>query len=252
MQALMTAPLTWLPSLLLAPFVGSFLGTLILRLPQGRDVVWARSECDTCHSRLAPQDMVPLLSFLALRGRCRVCRSPIPRFHLWVELAAVVIAVWVVTARTNPALIWSDCILGWALLALSWIDLRHFLLPDVLTLPLVLAGLAATFWLDPSGITDAAAGATIGFLAFYLVAIGYRALRGRDGLGQGDAKLMAAAGAWVGWQGLPPVIVGAACLGIVFAVFAHLRRPRGRLGDTPIPFGPCIALALFVVRLYSV
>lgn len=252
MQALMTDSLTWLSPVLMAPFVGSFLGTLILRLPNGGDVVWARSECDTCHSRLAALDMVPLLSFLARRGRCRACGAPIPRFHLWVELAAMLIAGWVVTVQTDPALIWSDCILGWTLLALSWIDLRHFLLPDVLTLPLVLAGLAATFWLDPFGIYDAAAGATIGFLAFYLVAIGYRALRGRDGLGRGDAKLMASAGAWVGWQGLPPVIVGAACLGIVFAVVTHLRKPQGRLGDAPIPFGPCIALALFVVRLYGV
>lgn len=253
MQAPGSEP-AWLWPVLLAPFIGSFLGVLITRLPRGRDVVWARSACETCHRPLSALDLVPVLSFLVLRGRCRTCGGRISRFHLAVELAAVLVAVWAATTTPDPAWIWADCALGWTLLALCWIDIWHFLLPDVLTLPLVLAGLGATVVLDPSATTNAAAGAAIGYLALTSVEIAYRALRHRDGLGRGDAKLMAAAGAWVGWQSLPQVIVGAALAGIAAGVVLHIvrkKRTGTRLGDTVIPFGPCIAIAVWLVRLYG-
>ena len=232
----MPAPLY---ALLLAPFVGSFLGVLILRLPQGRDVVWARSACDGCGARLSPLDLVPIFSFLALRGRCRRCGAPIGWFALGVELAAVAIAVGV-TLSVEPDWVWAGCVLGWALLALGWIDLRHLLLPDVLTLPLVLAGLAWTWWLDPDSVFDHAVGAALGYLVLRAVEIGYRRLRGRDGLGQGDAKLMASAGAWLGWQALPTVLVAAAVVGIAFALVTR---------KSLIPLGACIAPVLFGVWL---
>lgn len=247
--------MVWLLPVLLAPFVGSFLGVLIARLPQGRSIGWTRSACESCNRVLSPRDLVPIVSFLALRGRCRTCGTAIAPVHLQVELAAtlvaLLVAIWAALGGEGDAAAWIACGLGWTLLALAWIDLRHLLLPDVLTLPLVLAGLAATWWLDPSATVDHALGAMLGYLLLRGVELGYRALRGRDGLGQGDAKLMAAAGAWVGWQGLPFVLVAAALCGIVLAVAMHLARRDAdqRIGDAPIPFGPCIALALWGVWL---
>jgi leader peptidase (prepilin peptidase)/N-methyltransferase len=232
---------------LLAPFIGSFLGVLIRRLPQGQSVVWGRSRCEGCKSPLSAFDLVPLLSFVALRGRCRTCGARIAGFHLVVELAAIAVPAWVLCVETDPILVWTDCALGWTLLALAWIDLRHFVLPDVLTLPLLMAGLLATWMNEPDLLIGNAIGAAMGYLLFRAIELGYRAWRGKDGLGQGDAKLMAAAGAWVGWEALPQIMFGAAVAGIVLAVCRGGLRAR----DTLIPFGPCIALALWVVRLHG-
>ncbi|HEX4365534.1 MAG TPA: A24 family peptidase [Rhodopila sp.] len=235
---------------LAAPFVGSLLGVLIARLPAGRPVAMARSHCETCHRTLAPVDLVPLLSYMALRGRCRTCRAPIGRQHLAVELAAIVVALWALTMDADPARLWIDCSLGWTLLALAWIDWRHFRLPDVLTLPLLLLGLAVTWLEAPDDTTDHAIGALAGYLGFCALAWAYRSLRGRDGLGLGDAKLLAVAGAWLGWMQLPHVILIAAVCGIVVALTAAVRR--GRIdGAAMIPFGPCLAFSIWIIRLYD-
>ncbi len=241
----------WLLPVLLAPFMGSFLGVLIARLPGGEGIALsgtsaARSQCASCRRVLSPLDLVPVVSFLVLRGRCRTCGAPIGWFHLVIELAVMGVSVWVLAVETEPERIWLDCGLGWVLLTLAWIDWRHFILPDVLTLPLVLAGLVANSWLDGEWPIDGAIGAVLGYAGFRGIELGYRALRGRDGLGQGDAKLMAAAGAWVGWVNLPFVMVGAAVVGIALAVV----RGEGLSGKVVIPFGPCIALAVWVVWLY--
>lgn len=237
--------------LLLSPFVGSFLGVVIRRLPLGRPIAAARSECEGCGHALPARDLVPLVSFVMLRGRCRFCRAGIARFHLWVELAAVAVAACATLALpgTEAVALWVDCALGWWLLALAWIDWDHLRLPDVLTLPLVVAGLLATWTLEPEAAPDHAAAAALAYLAFRGIAWSYRRLRGREGLGQGDAKLLAASGAWVGLAGVPSVVLGAALV----AVAATLgQRMFGRhAADTPIPFGPYLALATWVVRVYG-
>jgi leader peptidase (prepilin peptidase)/N-methyltransferase len=143
---------------------------------------------------------------------------------------------------------WLDCFLGWWLLALGWIDIRRWLLPDALTLPLVIAGLAAAAAFDPEQLTARALGAALGYLSLRLIALLYRALRGRDGLGHGDAKLLAASGAWVGAMALPQVVLGAA----VSALFAAacLRLAGVRLGaGSALPFGPFLALATWLIWL---
>lgn len=236
---------TWLP-LIAAPFAGSFLGVLIARLPQGRPVALARSACPHCHRRLGPAELVPLLSYAVQRGRCRGCGAPIGRFHPAVELAATAVAACAVAADGQP---WWDCVLGWALLALAWIDWRHFSLPDALTLPLIPAGLLAACHTAPDTLGDHALGALTGYAAFRALALGYRVLRKREGLGHGDAKLLAAGGAWLGWQALPQVILLAALAGIALTL---LRRPSGtRLSAaTAVPFGPALALAIFALRLW--
>ena len=236
-------------AVIVAPFIGSFLGVLIRRLPEERPVVAARSACESCHHALGPLDLVPIVSFLAARGRCRHCGVAIDRFHLAIELAAIVPALWAASLDDGVRL-WADCGLGWALLAMSWIDWRHMILPDVLTLPLVLAGLALSVWLDPDNIYAHAIGAALGYLLFMGVAWVYRALRGRDGLGEGDAKLLAASGAWVTWQGLAQIMLIAALIGLCLAA-ARMLAGRKVEAQTAIPFGPCLAFATWLVWLYG-
>jgi leader peptidase (prepilin peptidase)/N-methyltransferase len=136
------------------------------------------------------------------------------------------------------------------LLALSWIDWRHMILPDVLTLPLLLAGLGVALFLDPGNIVDHAAGAAIGYLLFIGVAWAYRRTRGRDGLGEGDAKLLAAAGAWVTWSGLAQVMLIAAVVGLLVALAGSLAGKKFG-AQTALPFGPCLAVGIWLVWMYG-
>ena len=145
---------------------------------------------------------------------------------------------------------WLDCLFGWWLLALGWIDLRSWLLPDILTLPLIIAGLAVAFALDPDQLTQHALGAALGYLSLVAVAASYRALRGREGLGRGDAKLLAASGAWLGAAALPQVILIAALSALAAA--GCLRLSGMRLGiHSALPFGPFLALATWLLWLFG-
>src|SRR5262245_61926208 len=125
------SPPSWIWPLALSPIIGSFLGVLITRFDAPGSLVLGRSRCDSCGATLAAQELVPILSWLVLRGRCRRCARPIGLFYPVIELAAVAIAVWA-AAVTPDSLIWVSSALGWTLLALAVIDYRHFLLPDYL------------------------------------------------------------------------------------------------------------------------
>ena len=232
----------WVWPLLGAPFVGSFLAVLIRRMPRGALLVPARSHCEACGSAIAFRDMIPLLGAVLLRGRCRVCGAEIAAQHWHVELAAVLVPATALLAGVDPSALWPVCILGWALLALGWIDWDWLLLPDALTLPLVLAGLAATWWLDPGLTTDHAVAAALGYASVQALAMGYRRLRGREGIGAGDAKLLAAIGAWTGLELLPWVVMGAAVTGLLLAA-AMAARGRAMGAATALPFGTCLAVA---------
>jgi leader peptidase (prepilin peptidase)/N-methyltransferase len=240
----------WGLPVLAAPFIGSLLGVLIRRIPRGEPVAFARSTCASCNSRLGARDLIPIVSYILLRGRCRICGTRIGLFHPAVELAALGIAVWAVLAGATGAQLWANCILGWFLLALAWIDAEHLRLPDVLTLPLILIGLTATFLLEPDHLAAAASGTIVGYLAFHAIAFGYRSLRGHEGLGAGDAKLMAAVGAWVGIAALPVTVLIAASVGLLYAAFRYVSgATMTRL--TELPFGPWLALGLWLQRLYG-
>lgn len=233
--------------LVAAPFVGSFLATLVLRLPRGEPVAWARSYCRGCGGQLTARELVPLLSWIVQRGRCTRCAAAIPFLHPAMELAALAIAGWAVAVVPDPAQAAAGCVLGWMLLTLAAIDQGHFILPDVLTLPLIALGL---LWraADPSvAVADGLIGAMAGFAILYLAAVGYRLLRGRDGLGMGDAKLLGAIGAWTGWQALPVVLLGASLLGLAIA----LASRRHRLAEA-VPWGPHLALAGWLAWLYGI
>jgi leader peptidase (prepilin peptidase)/N-methyltransferase len=238
----------WLP-LVFAPFVGSFLGTLVLRLPAGERVIAGRSRCDYCGRVLGPWELVPIASWLALRGRCRHCGAPLSLFYPAMELAALAVAAWAATAAAGAAL-WLGCLLGWGLLALAAIDARHYVLPDVLTLPLIPLGLAAAWLADPERLWAHVIGAVAGYLVFVLIALGYRRLRGRDGLGLGDAKLLAVAGAWVSWEGLPSVVLLGAIASLALLLVRRWRGGAIRL-DQAVAFGPGLCLGLWLVWLYG-
>ncbi len=210
-----------------------------------------RSRCEACRRPLSARDLVPIASYLRLRGRCGGCGERIAPFHLAVELAAVAVAAIAAVTLPDPATLCCGCVLGWTLLALTWIDWEAFILPDALTLPLVLAGLGSTVWLQQGTLTGHAAAAALGYLLFRGIAWAYRRLRGRDGLGQGDAKLMAAAGAWVGVTALSSVLLGGAVLTLAIGVVYTLRRGAGLRATTHLPFGPGLCAALWIVWLQS-
>jgi leader peptidase (prepilin peptidase)/N-methyltransferase len=242
---------TWLIALVVAPIIGSFLGVVIRRVPAGAPVMLDRSRCEACRQPLGARDLMPIASYLLLRGRCRRCGARIAPFHLAVELATLGVAAVAAATLPDPATLCCGCGLGWTLLALAWIDWEAFILPDALTLPLVLAGLGATYWLEPEMLTDHAAAAALGYLLFRGVAWAYRRFRGRDGLGEGDAKLMAAAGAWVGVTALSSVLLGGALLTLAAALVEAWRRGEGLRATMRLPFGPGLCAALWVVWLLS-
>jgi leader peptidase (prepilin peptidase)/N-methyltransferase len=232
---------------LVAPFIGSFLGLLIRRLPDGSPIARGRSHCDICGTMLRARDLVPVLSWLAAAGRCRYCRQPLGWFYPGVELAALAVAFAAILIDRGQRA-WLDCLLGWWLLTLAWIDLRCWLLPDALTLPLIIVGLAASFVFNPDQLTDRALGAALGYASLVAIAALYRSLRGREGLGGGDAKLLAASGAWLGAAALLQVILLAAVSALVAAGF--LRLAGIRLGiHSALAFGPFLALATWVLWL---
>lgn len=241
--------ITWVWAIVVAPFVGSFLGVLVLRLPEGRPVGFTRSACPHCGHRLAARDLVPFLSWLLSSGRCRYCAAPLGLFYPVIEAAALAVALW--AAAVLPGmLIWAGCLLGWSLLGAAVIDWRHTVLPDVLVLPLIPAGIGFQALLGSPAWSDHAIGALLGFASFATVTLLYRQVRGREGLGWGDAKLLAAAGAWVSWAGLPSVVLLAALFGLAGAA---VRRMAGHelVATTEIPFGPALALAIWLVWLYG-
>jgi leader peptidase (prepilin peptidase) / N-methyltransferase len=233
--------------LLVAPLVGSFLGVIVRRVPEGLPIAWVRSRCEWCGAQLRAHDLLPILSWLAAKGRCRYCHHTLGWFYPGIELAAVAVALAAVLFDGGQGA-WLDCLLGWWLLTLGWIDARCWLLPDVLTLPLVVVGLVAAALFDLEQLTDRALGAALGYLSLLAVAALYRALRGRDGLGRGDAKLLAASGAWLGASALPQAILLAALSALAAA--GCLWLAGAKLGaHSALPFGPFLALATWLLWL---
>jgi leader peptidase (prepilin peptidase)/N-methyltransferase len=235
---------------ILGPFIGSFLLVTVLRYPEMHGVALGRSTCPACHSTIAARDLVPLLSWTLLKGRCRNCAAAIGWRYPAVEIGAAAIAVWAATA-TSGWLLWATCGLCWTLLAASLIDLRCYRLPDFLTLPLLAAGLAITAWASPLDLTDHAIGAALGYTVLAGIGWLYRALRGRDGIGLGDAKLLAAGGAWLSWQALPGLVLVAALLALAAAAAIRLLRHEPLTAATRVPFGPYLAAAIWLAWLYG-
>lgn len=234
-------------TLVLGPFIGSFLGLLSLRLPAGRSWMVARSACGSCERPLGVVDLVPLLSYLALRGRCRTCGAAIPPRYPLFEAGCLFIAAWAFAAQTGW-LIPATALLGWQLLLIAVIDAENFWLPDLLTLPLGVTGIAVTIALTDAPYWTPLLGAAFGYGALALIAWLYKRARGREGLGGGDPRLLGAIGAWVGWQGLASVLVWACVAGL--SVAAAMLITRRRLPeDQKLPFGTFLAIGAWMTWL---
>lgn len=235
---------------LIAPFVGSFLANFAVRWTEGESVIMGRSRCRSCGTTLGMADLVPILSWIVLKGRCRQCGARVSPVYPVTEGAALLLAVWAALAAPTglgPVSI----ILGWVLLTLAVIDARSMLLPDMLTLPLIPAGLFTAWTLGGAPLLlSALYGALLGGGLLGLVAILYQRLRQRAGLGWGDVKLMAAAGAWTGLQGVPGVLFLGAILALFYVAILKIGgREVGR--DMALPFGPFLAGGFWLVWIYG-
>jgi leader peptidase (prepilin peptidase) / N-methyltransferase len=235
--------------LCVSPFVGSFLGTLAQRLPAGQPVLFARSRCEQCGRQLEAYELIPLVSWTVQRARCAHCRAQLSFFYPAIELAALAVVVWAWTATAGLAFGLS-CVLGWLLLALSAMDFLSFRLHDALVGAVALLGIPAIIWLVPSVLWSHALAGALGFALLAALSALYHRLRGREGLGLGDAKLFGAAGLWVGLEGLPSTMLIAAFLALAVA-FALFLAGRPVSGETRIPFGPFLALGLWCTWLYG-
>lgn len=242
--------------------VGSFLNVVIHRLPLQMQSAWRResldflgmppegeiprlnlafpaSHCPHCSEPIKPWHNVPVLSYLLLRGKCHHCKAPISIQYPLVELATALLATLAIshfglTAEGALAVLFSI-----ALIVLTGIDFRHQLLPDIITLPLLWLGLLANSQGLFADLNSAVIGAVAGYLVLWLVFWGFKLLTGKEGMGHGDFKLLAALGAWFGWTALPAVILLASAVGATVGIALIVLARRGR--EVPIPFGPYLA-----------
>ena len=257
---------------LLGLAVGSFLNVVVHRLPKMMEAQWhsdcaelagkepepaakynlwtPRSACPKCGHSITAMENVPVISWLALGGKCSACKTPISARYPLVELLTGALSVAVAWRFGYSAAMIAALLLAWALVALTFIDLDTQLLPDDITLPLLWMGLlvntAGTF----TDLRSAVLGAAAGYLLLWCVYWGFRLLTGKEGMGFGDFKLLAAIGAWFGWQVIPLVVLVSAGAGAVIGGLAIAFSGKGR--DVRIPFGPYLAVgglvALFAGR----
>lgn len=213
---------------------GSFLALVTWRLPRG-DAITGRSRCDACGRQLAWHDLVPLLSFLWRSGRCRQCGAAIAPRHLVIELTAALIGAALLWRLPGPEGL-TAAIAGWWLLALIVLDVEHYWLPDRLTLPFIPLALLV----PGPPLAERLWGIALGFGLLWLVGFGYRRLRGREGLGGGDPRLLAGIGGLLGGWALPFLVTGAALFGLALAGWDGLRG-RGVTATTRLPFGALLA-----------
>lgn len=241
-------PLEW-GFLIAAPFVGSFLALVIIRLPKNEGVFLGRSKCPSCKAPLNPLDLVPVLSWVIVSGKCRHCQARISGVYPLIEMLALALTLWAALQIHGDAFA-ITVILGWWLLVLGAIDLREFILPDVLTLPLILFGFGTYAYFNPNDFTPSLIGAVVGSSGFYLVSLLYRHIRGREGLGLGDVKLMAGIGAMVGWMGLSTVLLWSVAGALLFVIFKTLQGEKFTK-TTPLPFGTFLSAGLWLTWLYG-
>ncbi len=240
-------------ALVLGAAVGSFLNVVIHRLPAGESVVAPRSRCPSCRRAIAWYDNLPVVSWLVLRGRCRACRAPISARYPIVEALTALVAV-ALALRHGPTLAFlGSFYFACALLALTYIDLDHQILPDRITLPGIVVGLALAALAPGSerwvALQSSLVGVAAGGGILWLVAWSYHALTGREGMGGGDVKLLAMIGAFLGWKGVLLTLLLASLLGSAIGVAIMIRqRADAKLA---IPFGPFLALGALVTLFWG-
>ena len=219
---------------------GSFIATVAIRWPEGRSALAGRSECDGCGRTLTAIELVPLISYIALRGRCRGCGGRIEPAHPATEAVGLIIGVSAGLSAPGVAG-GAGAVFGWLLLTAGAVDLAAFRLPNPVTLALAATGLlGGAIGLEPP-LFDRAIGGIAGFASLWLIARSYRAVRGRDGLGGGDARLLGAIGLWLGWRALPAVLLIACVLGLAWALVRRMRP------DDRLPLGTLLAVGAFAM-----
>ncbi len=274
-QLMFDAPPGILPTTLLwgmiGLLVGSFLNVVIHRVPimmqretdnfiaaerdealphpQTYNLVVPRSACTSCGHTLSAIENIPLFSWLWLRGRCRHCGAKVSARYPLVEALTALLSAWVTwrlgSGFEGIAALW----LAWALVAMTFIDIDTQLLPDDLTLPLVWMGLLVNLIGGFVSLQEAVIGAAAGYLSLWAVYWVYRLATGKEGIGYGDFKLLAALGAWLGWMMLPLIVLLSSLLGAVVGIALIVLRRHQR--GVPIPFGPFLAIAGLVALLYG-
>ena len=247
---------------LLGLLIGSFLNVVIHRVPLMMERGWRiesaelldvkiddtpeitlstpRSRCPSCGHPICWYENIPVASYLLLRGQCSACKAPISLRYPAIEvLTALLFAACGLHFAAHPTvLLW--CGFAATLVALAFIDLDTTLLPDDLTLPLMWAGIvsAALGWI-PVTLAASVGGAVAGYLSLWFVFHAYRLIRGKEGMGAGDFKLLAALGAWLGWQAIPSIVLLSSAVGAIIGIALIVIRKHDR--EVPIPFGPYLA-----------
>ena len=282
MQVLLTeSPLLFIGlAFVFALLVGSFLNVVIYRLPvmmerdwraqcdeisaspagelpQGRfDLMVPRSRCPSCNHQITAMQNIPVISYLLLGGKCGNCKAPISRRYPAVELLTAVltgVVAWRFGFGWEAA---AAIALTWTLIAISVIDIDHQIIPDSISLPLIWSGLFLSLFHPLAGAEilfvdakTAIAGGLAGYLSLWSIYHLFRLLTGKEGMGYGDFKLLAALGAWLGWQMLPLIILLSAIVGAVSGILMIVTKRHER--SVPIPFGPYLAAAGWVAMLYG-
>ena len=239
MSALLVAEVA--VAILFGLLVGSFLNVCIHRLPRGESVVHPRSSCPRCRGMLHWHDNVPLLSYLWLGGRCRRCALPISPVYPAVEAAnGALYGLLVLRHGLDPAVLLLAAFAS-SMLVLILIDARHHILPNAVTLPGLALGFAGSF--AAAGITplESALGAALGWTVPWTIGAGYRLVRGREGMGMGDLKMLAMVGAFLGWKGVLFTIGAGSLVGAVTGVPWALARGQGM--QAALPFGTFLGVA---------
>lgn len=236
---------------LFGAIIGSFVGVAVLRIPAGRGIVGGRSACDSCGTVLGVAELVPLLSFLWQRGRCRHCDARIAIDQPVAEIGCAIVGLLAAYAAGEAMGAVLLALFGWTLVALALLDARHHWLPNTLTLPLIVAGLVGALISSEPSLLDRVAGAILGYGLLEGLRFLYRHLRQREGLGGGDPKLLAAIGAWLGVEALPWVLLLAGGLGLSLVAIQRARgHPVSRTDR--LPLGTLMALAAIALMPFAV
>ena len=254
---------------------GSFLNVVVFRLPRILEREWQweaaersgdveasshfagqrfglatpRSRCPACAAPIRPLDLLPVLGYLRLRGRCRACDWKIPLRYPAIEISSALAAGVVAWQFGCGAPMASALLLTFALIALAGIDLETGLLPDAITLPFLWLGLAINLFGVHTALPSAVMGAIAGYGILWLVFHAFRAVTGREGMGHGDFKLLAMLGAWLGWQALPLLVFLSSAAALVVGLGSVALGWRQR--SSPIPFGPFLAAAGWLSLLFG-
>lgn len=228
--------------------VGSFLNVCIHRLPEGKSIVFPPSSCPHCNAVIAFYDNIPIISYLILFGRCRQCKSPIsPRYPL-VEFLTGLFAVILLKTFGFSIELLLYFVFAASLIVITFIDLQHQIIPDMISLPGIVVGFLVSYFL-PHGFINSAIGILVGGGSLFLIAFGYHFITGREGMGGGDIKLLAMIGAFLGWKGVIITIFIGSFIGAVIGT--ALMLAKGKDTKYAIPFGPFLAMGAMISLFFG-